>query len=177
VTDDFAFTTWPLFPFEGEFRVKALGPPLEAELLREGEGDRPCSKCADLDAGLLWSNERWIVSAGPRRAWPVAVFLETRAHVDLDDLDDDLAAELGVLLVRVEAAVRAVPDVGRVHVHRWSDGSAHLHFWLIARPARRIEMYGWGNVMWSEVLPPVDEAVFERNLGVVRRELERTAGG
>jgi hypothetical protein len=99
------------------------------------------------------------------------VFLETREHVDLDGLDDDMAAEMGGLMVRVEAAVRAVPDVGRVHVHRWSDGSAHLHLWFIARPARRIEMYGWGNVLWSEVLPPVAEAEFEHNLAIVREAL------
>ena len=104
---------------------------------------------------------------------PVTVFLETREHVDLDGLSDNMAAELGVLIVRVEAAVRAVPDVGRVHVHRWSDGSAHFHFWFMAWPARQLEMYGWGNELWSEVLPPISEKRHDRNIEIVRKALER----
>ena len=40
---------------------------------------------------------------------------------------------------QIERAVRAVPDVGRVHIHRWSDLSAHLHLWFMARPSRRLE--------------------------------------
>ena len=115
------------------------------------------------------------MSAGPRSACPVTVFLETREHVDLDGLTDEMASELGRVVVKLEAAIRAVPDVGRVHVHRWSDGSAHLHFWFMARPARRLEMYGWGNELWAQVLPPVEQDLFDRNLGVVRAGLERAA--
>src|SRR6476661_5230403 len=107
----------PLFPFEGDMRLKQLGPLLPAELTREGEGDKPCHLCSDPDHDVIWSNGRWLVSAAQPNACPVTVFLETVEHVDLDELDADMASELGRLIVRVEAAVRAVSDVGRVHVH------------------------------------------------------------
>jgi diadenosine tetraphosphate (Ap4A) HIT family hydrolase len=174
VTD---ITAMPLFPYRGEMELKALEPLMPAELPRDGEGGRPCHRCTNPDEGVIWSNARWLVSAGAASARPVTVFLETREHVDLEHLADEMAAELGVLIVRVEAAVRAIPDVGRVHVHRWSDGSSHFHFWFMARPARQIEFYGWGNVLWPQVLAPIDDDVHARNLGIVRRELERTAGG
>jgi len=176
MADGDSITSLPLFPFEGELRLKSLGPLLDAELPRDGEGGRPCLRCDDLLAGVVWSNDRWLVTAAQRTVGPVTVFLETRAHVDLDGLDDDMAAELGVLTVRLEAAIRAVPGVGRVHVHRWSDGSSHLHLWFMARPARRIEMYGWGNEIWSQILPPLDEEVVRHNLDIVRAELERRCG-
>ena len=63
------------------------------------------------------------------------VILQPREHCDLGDLPPHLAGELGPLIVRVERAVDAVGEIGRVHVGRWGDGSAHLHFWFIARPA------------------------------------------
>ena len=168
----YAITSWPLFPFEGDLRLKRLGPLLEAELPRAGEGGQPCARCTDPLKGVIWGDERWVVSAGPRSACPVTVFLETRDHVDLDLLSGEMATELGVLIVRLEAAVRAVPNCGRVHIHRWSDGSAHLHFWFMARPARRLEMYGWGNELWSQLLPPIEQTVFDANLGIIRTALE-----
>ena len=45
-----------------------------------------------------------------------------------------LARELGVMLDRVERAVRSAGEIGRVHVCRWGDGSEHLHWWFAARP-------------------------------------------
>jgi hypothetical protein len=167
-------TSAPLFPFEGDMRLKELTPLLERELPRAGEDGRPCPRCDDPMAGVIWSNERWLVTAGPRTACPVTVFLETRAHVDLGDLTDAMSAELGVLIVRIERAVNAISDVGRVHVHRWSDGSAHLHVWFVARPVRRIELYGWGNVLWNQLLPPIDQHVHDANLAVVAAGLAKS---
>jgi diadenosine tetraphosphate (Ap4A) HIT family hydrolase len=66
---------------------------------------------------------------------PAVVLLQPRGHYDLADLPAARSAELGPLSQRVERAVLAVDGVARVHVNRWGDGGAHLHFWLPARPA------------------------------------------
>jgi hypothetical protein len=120
------------------------------------------------------ANDRWMVRAGLPSSSPVVVFLETRAHLDLGDLDETYAAELGVLTWQLEAAIRAVPDVGRVHVHRWGDGSSHFHVWFVARSARQVEFYDWGNILWSQVLPPLPSDLMHRNLDIVATSLRAT---
>ena len=90
------------------------------------------------DEEYVWTDERWRLFGYPRPAGlPVIVLLEPREHYeDPGDLPDELAADLGVMLARIERAVRSVGEIGRVHVCRWGDGSAHLHWWFLARPAR-----------------------------------------
>jgi hypothetical protein len=157
----------PMFPFEGEMRLKEPPAPVAVEPARAGEGDRPCGRCADPERGVIWSSGRFVVTSGPRTALPVTVFIESRAHLDIDGLDEDAASELGRLIVALEGAVREVPGVGRVHVHRWADGSAHFHLWFMARPLGHVEMFGWGTELWSQVLPPTDEAAHAANLEIV----------
>jgi diadenosine tetraphosphate (Ap4A) HIT family hydrolase len=99
------------------------------------------------------------------------VILETRAHYDFHDLPDELQAELGPLLVRIQRAVYAVGDIGNVHVCRWGDGSAHFHMWFMARPARIPQLIGSFAAIWDDVLPPVPEDIWRENLEIVRREL------
>jgi hypothetical protein len=82
-----------------------------------------------------------------------------------------MAAELGIMLARIERAVRAVPGVGRVHVCRWGDGSEHLHWWFMARPARLHQLIGSFAAIWDDVLPPLPDEVWRDNLAIVRREL------
>jgi len=36
----------------------------------------------------------------------------------------------------------SIGDIGRVHVCRWGDGSEHLHWWFMARPARIPQLIG-----------------------------------
>jgi hypothetical protein len=162
-----------LFPFEGDLQIKQLSQRLDDELAREGEGSRPCKQCNNLD-DVIWANDCWVVRAGQPSACPVVVFLETRAHLDLDDLDEAYAAELGVLIWQLEAAISAVADVGRVHVHRWGDGSSHFHVWFVARPAGQVEFYGWGNILWSQVLPPLDRRLLNGSLDRVANLLRAT---
>jgi hypothetical protein len=165
-----------MFPFAGELRLNELSAPLEAETARQGEGGRPCPRCEDPMRGAIWSSERFIVSRGPRSALPVTDFVESRAHHDIGGLDDDDASELDRHIVAVEAAVRSVPGVGRVHVHHWADGSAHFHLWFMARPARQLETFGWGAELWSQVLPPGDEAISDQNLETVAAALRSRPG-
>jgi hypothetical protein len=149
------FVRWPLFPFAGDLSVKAIPDRLPADLPRAGEGpDRPCPSCADSDEQYLWTDDRWRVRAAEPKAVPL-VFLETRDHVDLDGLCDELAAGLGRMIVRLERAVRAVGDIGRVHAHRWGDGGSHFHMWFFGRPVGAVHLLGFGMPMWAEILPPM----------------------
>jgi diadenosine tetraphosphate (Ap4A) HIT family hydrolase len=102
----------------------------------------------------------------------MVVMLESRAHyAEPGDLPDELAADLGVMLARVERAVRAIPDVGRVHVCRWGDGGEHLHWWFMARPARFPQLIGSFAAVWDEILPPLPEEIWKENLEIVRAAL------
>jgi diadenosine tetraphosphate (Ap4A) HIT family hydrolase len=88
--------------------------------------------------------------AGP----PVAVLLEPRAHyAEPGDRPDAVAAELGVMIARVERAVRPVAGIGRVHVCRWGDGAEHLHWWFQGRPAGFTQLLGTFGAIWDDVLP------------------------
>ena len=92
----------PLFPFNSDLDLKALGPEMHTEVVREGEGDRACKSCGH-DERVLWRNERW------------------------------------------------------------GDGSSHFHMWFQGRPAKQLELYGWGNVLWSQVLDPLPAEVIDAN--------------
>lgn len=167
---------WGTFPFDGEIAVRPLQPPLAAEGPRHGEGGEGCWRCEHGLENAIWSDERWLVTSLERPSGlPVIVLLFPRAHHDLDDLPAGLAAELGPTLLRVEAAVRAVGEIGRVHVSRWGDGSAHLHWWFMARPARLPQTVGSFAAIWDDILPPTPEPVWRENLAVVARML--AAGG
>ena len=171
-----ALTRLPLFPFEGEFALKTIGPPMAAELVRDGEGGKPCHSCGK-DDRVLWRNDRWKVTFFQPSINPVGLFLETIDHLDFDHFDDALAAEFGLLTWRLEEAVRSIESVGRVHVHRWGDGSSHFHVWFQGRPARQVELYGWGNVLWSQLLPPLDTSVIDANHLRVVTQLAASVGG
>jgi diadenosine tetraphosphate (Ap4A) HIT family hydrolase len=104
---------------------------------------------------------------------PVVVLLEPREHyAEPGDLPDELATELGVLIARVERAVRAVGEIGRVHVCRWGDGGEHLHWWFMARPARLPQLTTSLVAIWDDVLPPLPESIWRENLAIVAAALE-----
>ncbi len=152
-----AVEDWETFPFECEMRVRPLQPPGD-EPARLGEDPADCRRCAKGDEDAIWSDERWTVAPLPRPSGlPVIVILQPREHCDLGDMPPELAAELGPLLVRVERAVDAVGEIGRVHIGRWGDGSAHLHFWFLARPARMPQLRTSFAAIWDDILPPLPE--------------------
>jgi diadenosine tetraphosphate (Ap4A) HIT family hydrolase len=163
---------WETFPFEGEIRVRPLVPPVAAEPSRRGEGGVGCWRCERGDSDAIWSDERWLLAPLEKpTGLPAIVILQPRAHHDLDDLPEELAGELGPLIQRVERAVRAVENIGRVHVCRWGDGSEHLHFWFMARPARLPQVVGSFAAIWDDILPPLPEAVWRANLRVIAETL------
>ena len=107
---------------------------------------------------------------------PVVLILESRSHLDLGDLSNMLAAELGVMTVRLERAIRSLDGVARVHVNRWGDGAAHLHLWFLARPYGRLQLRGSFLPMWNELLPPIPEHTWRENLALVAAWLAEFGG-
>jgi len=163
---------WETWPFVGELQPRELLPPLEREKPRQGAGGVDCWRCEADDDQYLWTIERWRVRGLGPTGVPAIVMLEPREHfAEPGDLPDELAAELGVLLARVERAVRTIVEVGRVHVCRWGDGGEHLHWWFIARPARLPQVSGSFVAIWDDVLPPLPEEIWRENLDAVAAAL------
>ncbi|MCT2279163.1 ICP22 family protein [Micromonospora chalcea] len=171
------FTQWPSFPFEGDLRVKQLDEPVPFEPPRRGEADRECTACNAPDEAYIWVGERWRVRAMDRpTGLPMVLILESRSHLDLGDLPNLLAAELGVMTVRLERAIRSLDGVARVHVNRWGDGSAHLHLWFLARPYGRLQLRGTFLSLWDSILPPISEDRWRENLAMVAAWLAEFGG-
>jgi diadenosine tetraphosphate (Ap4A) HIT family hydrolase len=165
---------WEAWPFEGDVRPKALLPPTAAEPPRHGLGGVDCWACDTPDDEFLWTNERWRLGGlNEPPALPMVLLLFPRTHyADPGDLSEELAAELGVLLVRVERAVRSIGEIGRVHVCRWGDGSEHLHWWFMARPARLPQLTTSLVAIWDDVLPPLPDEIWRANLAAVKAALD-----
>jgi diadenosine tetraphosphate (Ap4A) HIT family hydrolase len=167
--------TWDTWPFDGELRVRPLAPPAAGEAPRDGERGVDCHACAAQDDGYLWTSGRWRLRSLDRPSGlPVVVLLEPREHYsEPGDLPDELAAELGVLIGRIDRAISSLDGIGRVHVGRWGEGGEHLHIWFMARPARMEQLRSSFAAIWDDVLPPLPEAVWRENLDAVRAALGR----
>ena len=172
------FVHWPIFPFEGDLRVREVEPRRKEDYPRNGEpGGAPCLECAAPDENYIWVDDVWRVKPPLRASGaPVLVFLETRDHVDLEDFDEDRAADMGRMIVRLERAIQAVGGIGRVHVNRWGDGSSHFHLWFYGRPLGDTQMIGFCLPLWAMTLPPTPDTEWNRNVTIVARELAKGGG-
>jgi hypothetical protein len=94
----------------------------------------------------------------------------------MDALDDERAAELGGLIVRLDRAIQAIGGIGRVHVNRWGEGGSHFHLWFFARPVGVWQMSGFFMPVWAKIYPPTPPDVWRRNLATVARQLARDGG-
>jgi diadenosine tetraphosphate (Ap4A) HIT family hydrolase len=166
---------WDTFPFDGEMTPRALRPPVDREEPRHGDAGVDCRRCQATDDEYIWTTERWrLYALDHPTGLPVVVLLEPREHYsEPGDLPDQLAAELGVLLARIERAIRSVGEIGRVHVCRWGDGSEHLHWWFMARPARIPQLIGSFAAIWDDILPPLPEEIWQANLDALVAALAR----
>ena len=162
---------WETFPFDGEMRPRKLEPPVAEEKPRWGVGGVDCMHCSKRDDELVWHDEHWQLWPIGRTGLPIVLILDPREHYDIDTLPTELAAELGPLMQRIERAIRAIGDIGRVHICRWGDGSEHLHWWFMARPARIPELIGSFAAVWDEILPPVPEDIWQANIAAVAEAL------
>ncbi|WP_436697855.1 hypothetical protein [Nocardioides sp. BYT-33-1] len=165
---------WDAFPWEvvdGALAAKPLAPPAPEEP-REGKGGVDCAACTDVSRGVIWANDRWrLRHLSERSGLPLVLILEPSAHLDLPDLDDAMAAEHGVLAVRIARIVEGLPNIARCHVQRIGDGAEHLHTWFMARTARLSSIRGSFAVDWDDILPPGPEDVWRRDLATVAEQL------
>jgi hypothetical protein len=170
-------TGWDVSPFEPDgLRVSSLRPPVVPEPAREGEDPSNCSSCARRDEGI-WFNERWRLSRIGGVGVPLVLILHPRDHHDVTDLDDALAAELGVLTTHLCRHIESLPNISRAHVYRIGDGGAHLHVWFFARPEGQAQLRGSWLVVWDDLLPEYPADIAEADAAVVADGLVASYGG
>lgn len=143
----------PLAPLTPAERVVPEPP-------RRGDpGGPPCRICTDHVTGAVWADEHFTLHPPAQCSLPGTVWLASREHADsFADLSPDVAAAFGPVVARVERAILARGDVGRVHLYRWGDGGAHFHVWLMPRPLGMLDAQGHMLPLWEDVLPSVPDA-------------------
>ena len=170
-------TMWEISPFEPDgLRVSRLRPPVVPDPPRHGEDPATCGSCQRRDEGI-WLDERWRLTRIGGVGVPLVLMLHPRDHHDLADLDDDLAAELGVLSVHLARHVEALPHISRCHVYRFGDGGAHLHMWFFARPEGQSQLFGSWLVVWDDLLPEYPADVAHADAAAVADALVASYGG
>ena len=167
---------WDTMPFEGDLRVRPLDD-LAEEPARHGEDPATCPGCTRDDSTYVWTDDLWRLGplVGPS-GLPVVVILQPRVHCDLDDQPPEVAASFGPLAARLDRAIRSVGDIARVHIGRWGDGGAHLHWWFFGRPVGQLQLRGSFAAIWDDVLPPLPEHVWRDNLRTVAHALAAEGG-
>lgn len=172
-----AYVHWSIFPFTGDLVVKEVESATE-EPARAGDPAGPaCPACTRPDGDYLWTDEQWRLSATAEPAGlPFIGQLEPREHHDLDNLPAELTADLGRMMVRLDRAVTGLGGVARVHFNRWGDGTAHLHWWVFARPEGMLQLRGVTLPLWNEIVPRLSEAQWKANLAGVADTLAAEGG-
>ena len=173
---------WDVFPWEavGGAVVPKVLPAPAAEGPREGEdGGRPCWVCSDGVPAerIVWEDDQWVLTTPPEASGlPLVLVLWTREHLDFGDLDDDEASQFGRIANRLARIISALPNIGRVHVNRWGDGSSHFHVWFFARTEGLPAIKGSYAVEWDDILPPGPDDVRRADLHTVATKLANWGG-
>lgn len=175
---------WDIYPYEiDSLRMKPLLPLADSEPPRRGEDAAECW-CATASEQLparfddhIWRNVRWVLTARLQQSLPAFLTLTPLPHCDLSSVPDELAAEMGRLIVAISAAVEALPTVGRVQLAKWGDGGAHLHLAFLGRPARILQFRGSPMLNWAENLPDVPDDVLRVNAAFVGARIVAAVGG
>ncbi len=156
-------------------RPKVLRPP-EPEPPRDGEGGRSCEACGKADEDYIWTDARWRLMAFSPSGLPFVGILEPRDHVDGPrDLSDEMLAEMGVMLARVERAVLRIDGIERVHILRYGEGAAHLHWWFMARGTGLRQTASGFAMIWDDVLPATPDARWRANVDIVSAAMDGVA--
>ena len=168
---------WDIFPFELDgLRIKPLEPHgrRRAAAARRGPGRLRVPPSRGPRAGRAGRLEqRALAAQGARHEAPVTLILQPRAHHDLADLPDDLASEMGRLMVAITAARRGAAErraLPRRSLRRRRRAPAPV----LLRPAgpdaaaARLVRPGLGGEP-----PPVPEDVRRANAAHVGRRLRR----
>jgi len=148
-----------MLPYDEPLTRRDPGPRVIPEPPRRGEaGGEPCAICEGDTTNAVWSDEHFTLHPPVNGSLPGTVWLASRAHVDsFKDLPPEVAAAFAPLAGRIEQAILARGDVGRVHVYRWGDGGAHFHVWFIPRPLGMLEAKNHMLPLWEDVLPVVPD--------------------
>ena len=148
-----------VLPYLDPLTVGQPGERTIPEPPRRGEaGGEPCGLCSGLSTSPVWSDEHWTLHPPVNGSLAGAVWMASRVHVDsFSDLPPEVAATFGSVAARVERAILALGDVGRVHLYRWGDGGAHFHVWFIPRPLGMLDANGMMLPLWEDVLPNVTD--------------------
>jgi diadenosine tetraphosphate (Ap4A) HIT family hydrolase len=146
-------------PYEEPLVPRIPGARVIPEPPRRGEeGGEPCGICAGEATSPVWSDDNWTLHPPVGGSLPGSVWLASRVHADsFVDLPDEVAADFGRVVAKVERAILSLGDVARVHLYRWGDGGAHFHVWLIPRPLGMLEAKGMMLPLWEDVLPNVPD--------------------
>ena len=149
-----------VLPYLEPLTPRQPAPRVIPEPPRRGEpGGEPCGICEGQATDVVWSDEQFTLHPPVGGSLPGTVWLATRVHVDsFADLPPEVAAAFGPLAGRIERAILALGDVGRVHVSRWGDGGAHFHVWFMPRPLGMLEAKNFMLPLWEDVLPNVPDA-------------------
>ena len=165
-------TQWEVAPFDQEgLRVVPLRPPKVPEPARHDEDPETCGTCAARDEGV-WLDDHWRMRRVGGAGVPLVLMLLPKQHYDLNDLPDELAAEMGVLSTHIARHVEALPNIARAHVYRIGDGGAHLHIWFFARPLGQAQLYGSWLPVWDDLLPEYPDDLAQRDAETVARALQ-----
>ena len=168
---------WDNFPFELDSpSVVPLRQPELPEAERQGEGGRDCPACTTYRVSI-WSDHHWRLSVVEPSGAPLVLMLEPLLHHDLTDLTDELACEMGLLIVRTAQAIESLANVARAHVSRWGDGSAHLHVFFFARPSGFPQLQGRCLAIWESLLPSIPPDHRNQDAVTVAETITRTYGG
>lgn len=172
-------TAWQIFPFEPDgLRVVPLKKPEVPEAPRRGEDGSSCDSCTDSAGEEVWEDRRWrLIKFSEPSGAPLVLMLLPKDHFDLIDLPDELAGELGRLIVHTSRAIESLPHIARSHVSRWGDGGAHLHVFFFARPAGFVQLRGTCFAIWDDLLTPIPREVRDVDAHSVARTLEASYGG
>ncbi|QSR31086.1 hypothetical protein CFI00_11370 [Nocardioides sp. S5] len=164
---------WEVFPFEREgLRPRPLVDYADPEPDRR-KAPEDCKTCTALgrDDLVLHMGERLAVIRPGGTSLPFVANVVSRTHEVLDELDDDGHVELGRLLGRTYAALRALEGVGSVHINKWENGAGHLSVTLLARPLGVLQLRGSNLPVWADMLPPTPLEELAARAEVVRAAL------
>ncbi len=149
-------TEWDVFPFENEdLQARPLTQYADPEPDRR-KSPKDCQTCAALDRAelVLHTGDRLAVIRPGGSNLPFVSNVVSRRHEPLDDLDDDGQVELGRLIGRTYAAMRALDGIGNVHVNKWENGTGHLSVTFLGRPLGVLQLRGSNLASWADMLPP-----------------------
>lgn len=149
---------------------------------------QPCQTCALIarrDAGIapLWDSihrtQYWDVVHSYNTALPGWLVLVARRHIEaIDELTDEEAAELGILLRRVSLALKEITGCLKTYVIQFAEAAEHphVHFHVIPRMAdqpedrRSTKIFGYLGV-------PEEERVSEGTMNLIALKVRESLLG